>query len=91
MCLIIKSYHLIEFILSIIIHIYYCAKIHHCKFALSLAPHHPKFKSSPKAHHNYSLFITPTPYVPPMYHFYTTCYFHSRKLFSSHILLLHQP
>ena len=73
------------------------------KSALSPTLHHPKFKSALKAQpqlfiiHNslfiihYSLFITSTPYVPPMYHFYTTCYFHSRKLFSSHILLLYQP
>ena len=40
---------------------------------------------------HYSSFIIHYPSVPPMYHFHTTCYFHSRKLFSSHILLLYQP
>ena len=39
------------------------------KSALPPAPHHPKFKSAPKAHHNYSLFIIHYSLPPPhMYH-----------------------
>ena len=148
----IKSYHLIKFILRIIIYIYYCVKTHHRQprtiprptphlaplpkgaglrqdsivsnisifsnthnatilqiiSAARLRDRRPDYLHFHKHRQirttkiqilaegattiiHYSLFITSTPYVPPMYHFYTTCYFHSRKLFSSHILLLYQP
>ena len=154
----IKSYHLIKFILRIIIYIYYCVKTHYRqprtipRPAPRLAPlpkgaglrqgslvsnttiirdthnapilqtisaarlrdrrsdylhfhKHRQIRTIPRPALSkiqiraesattiihYSSFIIHYPSVPPMYHFYTTCYFHSRKLFSSHILLVYQP